>query len=57
MLCEKNMLLCIVKVAHFAFGNCKNLRELVLNEGLQKIGGGAFYNCKSLERHFGIARI
>ena len=48
----------VVEVANCAFENCcTRLREVVLNNGLQKIGKYAFYNCKSLERHFGIARI
>ena len=33
-----------------AFYNCSNLREVVLNEGLQTIGRNAFMLCRSLER-------
>jgi len=31
------------------FKECSQLKEVVLNEGLQKIGKQAFYHCKSLE--------
>ena len=31
-----------------AFRNCKQLREMVFNDGLQKIGVSAFLNCTSL---------
>ena len=34
---------------HGAFNDCSNLNELILNEGLQKIGNGAFFDRKSLE--------
>ena len=45
----------VVEVEDWAFRNCKQLRvvmfnnEVVLNEGLQKIGLDAFHGCKSLE--------
>ena len=35
-------------VGYWAFRNCKQLREVVFNEGLQKIGICAFYYCRSL---------
>jgi hypothetical protein len=38
-----------LKVAAEAFFNCKNLREVVINDGLQKIGMYAFCNCTSLQ--------
>ena len=38
----------VVEVKSKAFKDCKQLREVVFNEGLQKIGIYAFYNCKLL---------
>ena len=40
----------VVEVFNDALYDCRKLREVVLNEGLQKIGGGAFRYCTSLER-------
>ncbi|KAL7528414.1 hypothetical protein ACHAXR_002437, partial [Thalassiosira sp. AJA248-18] len=37
------------EVGDHTFHNCINLREVELNEGLQKIGLYAFFDCKSLE--------
>ncbi|KAL7538772.1 hypothetical protein ACHAXR_008785, partial [Thalassiosira sp. AJA248-18] len=37
------------EVGEGAFDGCEQLREVLLNEGLQKIGGGAFYFCTLLE--------
>lgn len=39
----------IVEVEHFSFRHCKHLKEVVLNEGIQKIGDQAFIGCTSLE--------
>ena len=39
----------VTEIDNFAFSVCYNLREVVLNEGLQKIGAYAFWNCTSLE--------
>ena len=39
----------VIKVEGEAFRGCIKLREVVLNEGLQKIGYAAFYDCTSLE--------
>ena len=39
----------VVKVDNNAFDSCRELRKVVLNEGLQKIGNSAFYACKSVE--------
>ena len=60
----------VVEVAEDAFVNCQNLKELILNDGLQKIGDDAFCGCTSLNasgcplqllklviQHFTIARI
>ena len=38
----------VIEVYDNAFSDCKQLREVRLNEGLQKIGVFAFYNCISL---------
>ena len=38
----------VVEVEDGAFHNCKQLREVEFNEGLQKIGKYAFYYCTSL---------
>ena len=38
----------VTEVENHAFYNCSNLRELQLNEGLQKIGQSAFWICTSL---------
>ena len=40
--------LSVVEVEQYAFKKCFKLREVVFNDGLQKIGRAAFYNCKSL---------
>jgi hypothetical protein len=39
----------VVEVAEDAFVNCQNLKELILNDGLQKIGDDAFCGCTSLK--------
>jgi len=39
----------ITDISNKAFESCSKLREVVLNEGLQKIGYQAFQNCKSLQ--------
>ena len=38
----------VIEVENEAFDNCKQLRELAFNDGLQKIGGDAFRSCRSL---------
>ena len=38
------------KVGYGVFSHCKQLREVVFNDGLQKIGAYAFCGCSSLER-------
>jgi hypothetical protein len=38
----------VVEVEEDAFVNCENLTELILNDGLQKIGEYAFACCFSL---------
>ena len=40
----------VVKVDLRAFMRCNELREVVFNEGLQKIGSTSFYDCIRLER-------
>ena len=39
----------ITAVNDRAFSDCSRLREVALNEGLQKIGGKAFQHCESLQ--------
>jgi len=39
----------VVEVSDYAFFNCKKLREVVLNDGLRKIGWSAFIYCTSLQ--------
>ena len=39
----------VVKVENNAFSFCSHLREVILNEGLQEIGSGAFKDCASLQ--------
>ena len=39
----------VIEVQEKAFQDCISLREVVLNEGLKKIGRKAFQKCKSLE--------
>ena len=39
----------IVEIDSHAFQSCYNLREVTLNDGLQKIGDNAFSECTSLE--------
>jgi len=39
----------IVEVEDFSFRHCKHLKEVVLNEGITKIGDQAFIGCTSLE--------
>ncbi|WP_220149513.1 leucine-rich repeat domain-containing protein, partial [Metamycoplasma hominis] len=36
----------VKEIGRRAFSNCKNLKEVILNEGLEKIGSGAFRNTK-----------
>ena len=38
-----------VEIGTNAFHSCRNLKEVIFNDGLRKIGVGAFYNCTSLE--------
>ena len=38
----------VVEVEKRAFRDCQQLREMVFNDGLQKIGVSAFLNCTSL---------
>ena len=38
----------VVEVENKAFDRCGDLREVVFNDGLKKIGYAAFYNCTSL---------
>ena len=37
----------VIEVEHGAFFDCRDLEKVVLNEGLQRIGRCAFYNCHS----------
>ena len=39
----------VTEIGSFAFTGCSNLREVMFNDRLQKIGDRAFYNCSSLE--------
>lgn len=39
----------LVEVEHFSFRHCNYLKEIVLNEGIKKIGDQAFTGCSSLE--------
>ena len=39
----------VVEVEDYAFHDCEQLREVVFNDGLKKIGKLAFYSCTSLE--------
>ncbi|KAL7526777.1 hypothetical protein ACHAXR_001648, partial [Thalassiosira sp. AJA248-18] len=36
------VILSVIEVGNYSFWGCKNLKEVVLNEGIQKIGGEAF---------------
>ena len=36
-------------IGNGAFQRCSNLKDVLLNKGLQKIGTGVFYGCSSLE--------
>ena len=38
----------VIEVRQYAFYDCKQLREVIFNDGLQKIGWNAFRNCTSL---------
>jgi len=38
----------VTEVRHDMFQNCKQLKEVVFNEGLRKIGNMAFYDCSEL---------
>ena len=38
----------VTEIGQWTFCNCNKLREVVFNEGLQKIGVYAFYQCTSL---------
>ena len=38
----------VAEIGGYAFKDCKQLREVVFNEGLQKIGVSAFRMCTSL---------
>ena len=40
----------VTEVEYEAFRNCTQLREVVLNEGLQRIGEGAFWGCDRLTK-------
>ena len=42
----------VMQIKDFAFRNCKNLKEVVFEEGskLQVIGKGAFYGCIALTK-------
>ena len=40
---------CVTEVSSFMFHDCRQLKEVVFNEGLRKIGYGSFYNCKVLQ--------
>jgi len=40
----------VTKIDNETFKECSRLREVILNEGLRKIGEGAFADCISLER-------
>jgi len=39
----------VTKIGKGAFKDCKQLREVVLNDGLRVIGKSAFQECYSLE--------
>ena len=39
----------VPEVAEEMFKNCWQLKKVILNEGLQKIGNRSFYECRSLE--------
>ncbi|KAL7526480.1 hypothetical protein ACHAXR_001507, partial [Thalassiosira sp. AJA248-18] len=39
----------VTEVGDYAFNGCTNLRDVVLNEGLQRIGAAAFRDCRSLD--------
>lgn len=39
----------VSEINSWAFCNCVNLKEAVLNEGLKKIGGHAFAECRLLQ--------
>ena len=40
----------VAEVENHVFCNCNKLREVIFNEGLQKIGDKAFCYCTSLSR-------
>jgi len=39
----------VTEIGHFAFNECKSLKKVVFNEGLQRIGIRVFYRCRQLE--------
>ena len=39
----------VTKIGKYAFNNCTNLREVLLNDGLEEIGYAAFSGCKALQ--------
>jgi hypothetical protein len=39
----------VTEVGDCMFDECRQLKEVILNEGLRKIGRNAFYGCKQLE--------
>ena len=39
----------VTEIGNFAFCECKHLKKIVLNEGLQRIRIRAFYRCRQLE--------
>ena len=39
----------LVEIGFNAFYGCIDLREVIFNDGLQKIGPSAFFNCSSME--------
>lgn len=46
---ERVVLLCENYISNGAFYGCKNIKEIILNEGIKEISSDAFYGCESLE--------
>lgn len=39
----------VVEIGAYSFANCKNLKNIVINEGVERFGREAFYGCGTLQ--------
>ena len=39
----------VKSISEYAFEGAENLKQVILHEGLENVGGASFYNCKQLE--------